>query len=156
MVYRFRDGFRMSGDAQAVGEALEGIRRGRGGRLQARDVVKAARKKRSVLHRYFEWDDTEAARQYRLHQARYLIRAVVLCPETDDQPFEPVRAFVSTSESEDEPQSFTHICEAMRDEDQCDQVLRRARSELASWRKRYAELREFASVFEAIDTLAVA
>lgn len=46
------------------------------GRLDPADVVEAARDPASPLHGYFEWDDTEAARQHRLGQARQLIRRI--------------------------------------------------------------------------------
>lgn len=48
------------------------------GRLDPEDVVEAARDPESVLHNDFEWDDTEAARQHRLNQARRVIRSVRL------------------------------------------------------------------------------
>jgi|DewCreStandDraft_4_1066084.scaffolds.fasta_scaffold49690_1 hypothetical protein len=152
MIYRFRDGFHLNGDPQVVGETLEDIRRKHDGRLRPEAVVKAAREPNSALHGYFEWNDAKAARKYRLQQADYLIRAVVVCPEESDRPFEPVRAFVCIEES---PGSrvFTHVCEAMRSETLREQVLRRARAELADWRRRYARLAEFAALFEAIDAL---
>lgn len=46
------------------------------GRLAPADVVEAARDPQSPLHSHFEWDDTDAARKYRLDQARTLIRSV--------------------------------------------------------------------------------
>jgi len=154
MVYRFRPGFQVRGDPQEVGQALEAIRTRRGGELWPAHIVAEARRPGSVLHPHFEWDDTEAARQYRLCQAGYLIRAVVVCCEPDERPFEPVRAFVSTSESDGKSAAFTHICEAMRREELRERVLSRARGELAAWRRRYARLREFAAVFDAIDAVA--
>ena len=154
MVYKFRTGFRMTGDPQKVGETLESLRVRSGGQLTPEDVVVEAAKRRSVLHRYFEWDDAEAARQYRLSQARYLIRAVVVCPAQDEPPFEPVRAFVCVGGiDKEQPKSFTHVCQAMRDERLREQVLERARDELVAWRKRYADLKAFAEVFTAIDKL---
>ena len=156
MIYRFRNGFHVNGDPQIVGEALEYIRSRHDGRLRPEAVVQAARKPDSALHGYFEWNDTEAARKYRLHQADYLIRAVVVCPEEGERPFEPVRAFVCIEESPGASRAFTHVCEAMRDETLREQVLLRARAELAAWRRRYAHLRKFAALFEAIDVLVPA
>ena len=46
--------------------------------LPASVVVKAAKNKRSPLHSRFEWDDTKAGQEYRLIQARQLIRTVKL------------------------------------------------------------------------------
>lgn len=39
-------------------------------------VLKEAAKKKSPLYSYFEWDDSKAAYNYRLDQARALIRSV--------------------------------------------------------------------------------
>lgn len=44
--------------------------------IQPEAVVEEAASETSPLHPHFEWDDDEAAHEYRLHQARNLIRAV--------------------------------------------------------------------------------
>jgi hypothetical protein len=46
------------------------------GRLTPEGVLEAASDDDSPLHRFFEWDDHEAAHQYRVEQARRLIRGV--------------------------------------------------------------------------------
>ena len=46
------------------------------GMLVPTTVLDYARDPASPLHKYFEWDDTEAAEQYRIDQARQLIRSV--------------------------------------------------------------------------------
>lgn len=61
------------------------------GRLDPVAVVDAARDPASPLHAYFEWDDTEAARQHRLGQARQLIRRVKIEVTVRDVPVEVVR-----------------------------------------------------------------
>jgi plasmid replication initiation protein len=48
------------------------------GRLTPESVVAAARDPQSLLHAYFEWDDHAAGEQWRLAQARRLIRSVRL------------------------------------------------------------------------------
>lgn len=156
MIYEFRDGFHITGDAQQVGETLERLRVRHGGQLAPRHVVSDAARKGSPLHQYFEWDDTEAARKYRLSQAAYLIRAVVIVPAPDQRPFEPVRAFVCIQGPEERARAFTHVCAAMRDEQLREKVIARAKKELQDWRKRYADLQTFAEVFDAIDSLTAA
>lgn len=63
--------------AQAINIAaeLEAIENERG-QLAPEDVVVKASDPKHPLHDYFEWDDSEAAKQYRLDQARTLIRSV--------------------------------------------------------------------------------
>ena len=54
-------------------EQIEGIN---GGRITPEAVVEDARDPESPLHDLFLWDDTEAAHQYRLSQARGVIRSI--------------------------------------------------------------------------------
>ena len=61
--------------ASKVGDALIALYQ-RDGSLTASGVVAEARDEASPLHPCFEWDDTEAAHQYRLDQARVLMRTV--------------------------------------------------------------------------------
>lgn len=56
-----------------------------GGRITPAEVVEAAKPEDSVLHPYFTWDDTEAARKCREDEARVLIRSVRVVITT--QPF---------------------------------------------------------------------
>lgn len=49
-------------------------------------VVSTAENPQSPLHSHFCWDDTEAARLYRLVQARSLIRRVVIRREPEASP----------------------------------------------------------------------
>jgi hypothetical protein len=62
--------------AHIVHDELETIRLGHEGKLRPPDVVEAARPKEAILHPLFEWDNSLAAEQYRLHQARNVIRQV--------------------------------------------------------------------------------
>jgi hypothetical protein len=63
--------------AEQVSAELLRIREA-GGVLTPPAVVEAARPPEAPLHRAFEWDDGRAAEQYRLTQARRLIRMVIL------------------------------------------------------------------------------
>lgn len=62
--------------SDAVEKALRGLATRDHGRLTPKAVVAAARPSRSVLHRYFTWDDGEAARLRREDEARRLIRSI--------------------------------------------------------------------------------
>lgn len=74
------DAVRFGIDPQAAGEELERIRH-RDGTIAAPAVVDEARPDDAVLHPCFEWVDPVAAEQYRLIQARTLIKKVrVICP----------------------------------------------------------------------------
>jgi hypothetical protein len=89
--YAFVPGSTFHGDADAVQDELERIRRTGG--LTPEAVVVAARPKRSVLHGHvFNVDRETAAERYYKHRAALLIRAVVKCDDVGDPT--PVRAYV--------------------------------------------------------------
>ena len=65
-------------------QELEQIRKANDGELRPADVVEFARNPDTALHSRFTWDDDKAAAEYRLWQARELIRVVVqLHPKTN-------------------------------------------------------------------------
>ena len=152
--YARGQGFRLTGKAQVLGQEIERLRRRRG-HLTAQLVVDAASDPASRLHGEFEWDDTAAATAYRLEQAGYLIRAIVIVREPQNGDPRIVRAFVYLQDDEAGP-IYTSISVAMGDPAMREQVLRRAWQELEGWRRRYSEYDELAKVFSAIDEVAKA
>lgn len=56
------------------------------GQITPEAVVQRAAKKSSALHNAFEWNDGQAATEWRLHQARNLIRAVCVVEKPDNEP----------------------------------------------------------------------
>jgi hypothetical protein len=76
-----------------VRRELERIRIRYGGVLKPKDVVETARDPENVLHPRFEWDDEKAGEQYRLLQARQLIRVSVIV--TGEEDTEPIKAYWS-------------------------------------------------------------
>jgi hypothetical protein len=140
----------------SVGTHIEFLRRQHDGELKPEFVVNDARNPNSPLHSFFEWDDTEAAEQYRLNQARRLIRTVVAI-YTEIPNREPVRAFMhirpsapanTETKGEREPSYYTSTVEALTKPDLRFGVLRRAKAELDAWRQRYADLKELSAVME--------
>lgn len=135
--------------AKLVGEHLELLRQQCKGELTPQDVLADARNPNSPLHAYFEWDDSEAAEQYRLQQARGLIRAVVAVYVSDDKPAVRQKAYVHINEP-----SAPHYREtghAMSVKSTRDIVLRQAWREFQAWRKRYRDLKEFSDLFDVAD-----
>lgn len=149
MIYKFKVGAHLKGDAQAVGERLSRLEAK--GRLTPEEVVLDAKKERSVLHSYFEWDDAKAAHKHRLHQAGYLIRSITVeveAPEPNEEP-RSIRAFVPISA--DDERSYVPTIKALSDEDMRKQVLAQAHSELGAVARKYRELKELSDVVGAID-----
>lgn len=108
----------------------------RGG-LSAHVVLDEARKKRSPLHDHFEWDNDIAAEKFRLEQAKYLLRAVVVEVEVDNKPTF-IRAFHAVKDNEDDEfKTYYPLKTILSDEDKRQQVIEYALSEMEGWRTRY-------------------
>jgi len=135
----------------AARKELEIIRQKTGGFLRPMDVVDHARSKRSALHRFFEWDDSNAAEQYRLAQARAIIRVVV---QVSEQTSEKVRAFVSLQSDRNKSGGYRAFAEVVEDEALMLSLVDQAKRELAVPERKFNHLRdiaELAGVFTAID-----
>ena len=62
--YKYRAGFRPAlKDPQIVGDKLQELRDKNNG-LTASIIIEDAKKKKSVLHGAFKWDDSKAAHQW--------------------------------------------------------------------------------------------
>lgn len=150
MVYKWREKSHIKIDAQKAGETMEMLRTRNNGRLTQKIVLDDARSKASILHSAFEWDDAVAGEKYRLDQAGHLIRSITVDVKVPKQEkTKPVRAFVNVLREDD--QSYTSVAHAMSDAELRQQVISRAWAELQSWRKRYSEYEELASIFASID-----
>lgn len=84
--YEYASGYRINQKIQAkiVGEILEKIEK-RDNTITPEAVIEEAKPKKSPIHGCFNWDDAKAANEYRLWQARNLIRSVVIIKE-DREP----------------------------------------------------------------------
>jgi hypothetical protein len=133
---------------QRIGEVLERISKENGGRLTPAATVAAARAERHPLHRHFEWSDAAAAEQYRLDQARTLIRSIRVF-DTADPDRETRIAFVSIANGRDGRSYYSmSAVEASRQLQAL--VLVQAERDLEAWERRYSEL---ADVCQTIKTL---
>jgi hypothetical protein len=155
--YEFRPGMVFQAgakpDAKVVGTTLEELRQQFKGEITPEDVVEAARSLNNPLHPYFQWDDSKAAQEHRLAQARSLIRSVVAIYRDPKISKEPVRMVAFTHIRDGEASHYRDTSEAMRVKTTRAAILKRAWDELKQWRRRYQTLREFADLFDAIDDL---
>lgn len=138
--------------AQAAGEYLNEISQREGGITAAR-VLDVSREKDALLHPCFEWEDTKAAEQYRLYQARKLVGnlvCVVVKEKTKDPEPKTTRAFVSVSPPSKEG-FFKPVVEALSDTDDRQIVLENAKRDAISFANKYSTLTEFSEVIEAIN-----
>lgn len=152
MIYTFKPGSHLKGDAQPVGERLDALRKKKTG-LTPAAVVADAKRPDSALHPFFEWDDSKAATKYRLEQAGHLIRCVTVTMDEPTQERVPTtfRAFLPVDRKADGESVFESTAEALSDADYRRQILGRAYSELGAVARKYRELKELTEVVTAID-----
>jgi hypothetical protein len=123
----------------------------RKGLITPQSIVEHARNKNSPLHKYFCWDDNEAAERYRLIQAQVLIRAcVTYLPESGKIP---IRAFVSLRDDRQEEGGYRSIVDILSNKEYNTKMLQDALFELHVFQEKYRRLQELSPVFAAIDKL---
>lgn len=129
---------------------LEEIRQRHNGLLRAEDVVSEAEDERSPIHDYFNWDDSEAAHQYRLWQARQLITIIVMkLPDSRKS----VQMYVSLHGDRNMPGgAYRGIIEVMSEPTLRYQLIQEALNDLRYWERKYSKLQELAGIYEAIQT----
>lgn len=120
------------------------------GVLKPEAVVEAARPEESPLHSRFTWDDGEAANQYRIWQARQLIRVSVELVEVGNGAPVEVRAFVSlTPDRADDGGGYRRTVDVLSRADTRRQLLKDAVKDLGDFEQKYKTLSELAEVFAA-------
>jgi hypothetical protein len=142
----------MTEHRQQIQSELEVIRSHHGGVLRPEDVVKFARNKRTALHAEFEWDDKKASAEYRLWQARTVIRVAVTVLPSPHSSDDPVRAYVSIASDRVRPGGgYRALADVMSSDEQRAELLLEAIGEVKRWRRKYDRLRELVPIFRAID-----
>lgn len=149
MVYKWKVDGLYKIQAQKAGEELEKIYL-EDGKISPSRLVEKSRPQTALLHNCFEWRDDIAAEKYRCVQAQKLIRAIITVEEsaTNNTQLE-VRAFVHVEKE------YHPINTVIHNEDKMDKILRTAYRELKSFQRKYGNLKEFSSVFCAIDKLNI-
>jgi len=113
------------------------------GKLFPRDVIKEARSETSPLHSSFEWDDGIAAAQWRIEQARRLIRVSITIIEGRE---EPVRAFVSLTPDREDKGGYFPIETVISNQILKAQMLKDAEMELRLFTAKFSTIQELAEV----------
>lgn len=140
-------------DAAKYGKFLE-RKAGLGKRLVPPEkVVELAEPEDSPIHEQFTWEDSEAAREWRIREARTLINHIVYVTGHDDEGNEQVsRAFLNVTERNGESQrGYVSDRIVWSRPKLAEQVIESAMRELAGWRDRYESYSELASAVAKID-----
>ena len=133
---------------------LELIANKHGGILRPGDVVAFARDPKTALHSRFTWDDSTAAREHRLWQARQLITVYVT---TDQNTKKNVQVFVSlASDQERKGGGYRRLTDVLSDSEQRAELLAQALADLNYMKRKYKELTELSHIWQAIEKTAAA
>lgn len=137
-------------NAQIVGEFLE--RSFPDQKIDTAKLVELAKNPKCEIHKYFDWDDKEAAHKYRIIQARQMINALYVESESGNR----IRAYENVYLEETGKREYIDIDRISEVEDLFEQVVQSAFRELKYWKLKYQQYKEhFSDVFEVIDKLDV-
>lgn len=103
-------------EKELVTEKLAELAKKNGGRLTPNVVLEEAKDRDSVLHNLFEWDDTLAAHQHRIYQARQIITSVRVVITTENRKISTVY-YVRDPEAEPTEQGYVSIDRLKTDKD---------------------------------------
>jgi hypothetical protein len=119
--------------------------------LKPEDVVEAARPKTSPLHDRFTWDDNVAAEQYRLWEARQLIRTTIQYIEIGGEE-KRCRVFCSlTPDRTEEGGGYRETTAVLSNKKYRAQLLADAYAEMKFFAAKYDRLQELAGVIREIN-----
>ena len=132
---------------------LKAIAKKNRGILKPEIVVQAAKSKNSVLHPYFEWSDTKAAHEYRLWQAREIVRVSVELIYPAQQ--KPTKVFVSLSNDRNvKGGGYRLVSQVMEDDDLRKIMLDDAMNEMKRFEEKYSALTELNDIFIAMHSVS--
>lgn len=129
--------------AQTVGEIVEKLPQ-----RTAESLLKEASKSSSPLHGQFEWNDSLAAQQYRLVQARVMIASLRVEVVDVDQKVEHVMAFVRTAD-----RSGHYVPSLEADDDDLGEAELRCWQQMKAFRERWKGLQFARAVVQAIEAV---
>ena len=128
---------------QVIGEELARLEVELGGELTPERTVAAASDPSSPLHPHFEWDDQAAAEQYRLDQARGIIRSIrAVDDEGASRP-----AYLSIKQNG--RTSYRSISTVLASHSLREKVLESAMRDLEAWRRRYQDIEDACSLVDS-------
>jgi len=134
------------GDAQAIGEFIDGI----DVKSSKKILARIKKNKRHIIHGLIEWDDTIAGEEFRLQQVRNIVNHVTIeIKEIGDGL--PVRAFFSVNKPDNgDTTVYVDLNQTFSDDYYRSQVISRAKGELSNWQERYHQYNELSEIIGKI------
>lgn len=137
MVYQWINNAHIKSDANVAGAMFEQLENTIG--LTPQNLLDANRAEDAPMHNDFEWNDSVAAEEYRLTQARYMIRMLVFKPETEEVDATPQRAYFKVSSDD----GYENLSVIIKNEDMYNALMKQAQKELSAFRNKYKMLKEY-------------
>ena len=144
--YEWSPGYRVSIPPNVVGAEIQAACKEGGHLEEAEAVLERAKAKDNPIHGFFEWNDKVAGHQYRLEQARYLIRGLVITEDDDGNRVPRVKAYEGVQGG-----GWVSTVMAAKSDTGRTFLLQKAEQELRQWQARYGALKELCKVSKRID-----
>lgn len=109
-------------------------------------IVAAAQDSNSELHKCFEWDDTEAARKYRIIQAGNLVRNLVIVESKEKSEPQQIRVMYTSHDG-----GYKQTKLILQNPDEYETLKSRAMAELRAIKNKYNMILELKEIFDLID-----
>jgi hypothetical protein len=135
--------------AEVAGAEIERLSLKYSGELSARQLLEESKGPQAPLHKCFEWDDSKAAKQYRIEQAGVLLSSIRVIVEDEKKNETPHIAFVSVQT--ERGRKYVSVGKAMSKETYKMQVLGEALQQLKAATKRYEDLSELGGIRREVD-----
>lgn len=156
VIYEFKKGSRINLNAEKTYEELQIIKSNNiENMLEPPEVVEYARNNpQSELHKGFEWNDSKAAEQYRLQQARQIIYNIRIIQVEDDVNVDVAKTVEYIPYTHlDTISGYKSTIEVYKNEEDYEQLKQQAYRDLLYWSKKYNNIVEFKQIFEDIENL---
>lgn len=115
--------------------------------LMPADVVRAARRPTHPLHKKFTWDDTKAAQEYRLWQAREIIAEFRIIEPVSEKP---IHVWISLKSDRKAKGGYRESEDILKNPKKRAEWLAMALDDLQEWERTYGALTELAPIFKAL------
>jgi len=157
MKHRWKRKPKNAPDADTTVRYIESIKKKCGlTNITERIIVQESRRKKSLLHNCFEWDNIKAANSWRLEQARKILACLVVVVEGDDDEVLYVRKYVAQSElGEDTGSGYISITKIRSDEELNKTYIKQLYRELQEMKYKLRAYKVFASVVSAIEAVKI-
>lgn len=110
--------------------------------IKAEVVVERARDEGSPLHSYFEWDDSVAGHQYRIVQARSLIRTLTVTMPDDEAEAQLPKYVSLKRDRKNKGGGYRETAQVLNNRELLDELERTAKADIEGVLRRYEMLKD--------------